>query len=113
MYMNLGEMCQNKILRNIFSIEDVSISMIVVRENNIIFRMFGSNVFYQYIFSFQRFSSNTKVLVTSTQRMVSCLVDISYPFDFNLFDFDPFDLFLKLLCCRDEYQVYQILRLFL
>lgn len=52
MYFNLEENCRNRVLGNIFNINNVSVSDILIREDKVIFRMFSINVFYQYIFLF-------------------------------------------------------------
>ena len=49
-YLNLGEECRNKILRNIFGIKNVSISDFVLRDDAVIIRFFADSVFYQYVF---------------------------------------------------------------
>ena len=107
-YKNLGGDCQKKLLRNIFSVKDVSISMISIRNHSIIFRFFDDNVFYQYIFSLEPLKLGRKVIVSSNRGTVNYLI---YVYQDISFDFvDPLILFLNLLRSEDEYKIYLLLR---
>lgn len=107
-YKNLGEFYQKKILRNIFEIMDVSNFMISCRNNRIIFRFFYDSVFYQYVFCFESLTLECEVIVSSNRSIVNCLVCVYQ--NRSIGSIVPFDLFLNLLRCEDEYQVYLLLR---
>ena len=49
-YVNLGENCRNKLLGNLFCLENVKASNYVVLENKFIFNFWADGVFYRYLF---------------------------------------------------------------
>lgn len=108
---NLGEECRRKILRNIFEIQDVSISDIGVREDRIIFRIFSDDVFYQYIFILGDKNNSKFVSISSSKRIFNCLIFIEGYSDLNTRDY--FEILIQIFQCQDEYQVYQLVKLLL
>ena len=109
-YMNLGEECRNKVLRNIFEIDNVSITDLVIRENLVVFRFFGNGVFYQYVFDLSD-GNNKYYKVSCSRNIVHYFVSVkTYP---SFCEFNLFSLLVDLLLCQDEYEVYQLMRKFL
>lgn len=106
-YWNLGEECRNKVLGNIFGIDNVSVSGIFIREEEVIFRLFSEGVFYQYFF---KLGSGRGSLFCS-DKIVNRIIFVD---SYNKERKDDFIyLLIELFYCQNEYQVYQILKLFL
>ena len=100
-YFNLKNDCRNKVLGNIFGVDNVSISGIFIRGDVVIFRLFSDGVFYQYIFLFE----DGKNQVSSTSRIVNCTMYLN--------DKESNSFIYQLFQCQSEYQVYQLLKHFL
>lgn len=107
-YNNLGEKCRKKILRNVFGNFNVSVFQMFIRNNTIVFRFFEDGVFYQYLFEVCEVEESYRVKVVASRRIFNCLVRVGVKESLNRLD--SFYLFINLLQCQDEYQVYQILR---
>lgn len=97
----LDETDKNTVLRNIFSIYNVSFYNFFVRNNVVLFRCYDDHVFYQYSF-----------FLESVERGVDCRVFCSYRiFQVQIFvqdyfwDRTPFSIFLHILLCYDEQKI--------
>ena len=110
-FMNLGENCRNRVLGNIFDICNVSISSVSVREEEVIFRVFSEGVFYQFVFLLEGRNKGSFFKVCSGRNIVHSLILLSDYKDNNKNDF-IYQL-IELFRGQDEYQIYQIMRLFL
>ena len=102
-YDNLGEFCQNKILGNIFNINNVAVSNFNIGNKRIIFKLFCNGVFYQYVFKLDI----GKDKVEYDKNI----------FTYEIFVFnDNFALFnefiYKLCCCQTEKEVYDLIKEF-
>lgn len=103
-YFNLGDDCRNKILGNIFKIDNVSISSIIVDNDKIIFRIFGGAVFYQYVF----------ILGIGVNEVVNNNQIINYKVFVDNENMMIVNKFIDcLIRCQNEYQVYLLLRQYL
>lgn len=110
-FMNLKEDCRNKVLGNIFGICNVSVSNISVREEEVIFRFFSDGVFYQFVFLLEGRNKGSFFRVSSGQDIVQSLIILS---DYRYGNESDFIYQLvELFRCQDEYQIYQIMKLFL
>lgn len=97
---NVGEKCRNKIIENIFGIEDVSVSDLIVGDDRIVFRIFSRGVFYQYSFVI----GVGENMVESSEGILSGNYFISE-------DSGGTNEFICcLIKCQDEYQVYYLVR---
>lgn len=104
--MNLSEKCRNRILGNIFEIRNVSVSDISLRDEQIIFRLYSEGVFYQFLFV--DYGDSTYFKLASTKDIVNCIYFISD----NYFDrsFYNGSLVIKIISCKDELEIYQLMR---
>lgn len=111
LYLNLGETCRNRILGNVFGINNVSVVDFTVQEKYVIFKIFSQGVFYQYIFDFNDECGGSFIKVSSSKDIVCCFVFVKLWND--SIQFDLFSLLIKIFKCQDEYRIYQLMRLFL
>lgn len=107
-YRNLGENSQKKILRNIFGIYNVSVYDISLRNESVVFHFFENGVFYQYVFLFHDSNDRLLIRVGASRRIFNCLVNVDE--EGHLDSLNSFSLFLELLRCQDEYQIYRMMR---
>lgn len=107
-YRNLGEDSRIKILRNIFEIYDVSVLEISIREQKVIFRFFEMGVFYQYVFLLDVFVNELVIQVASSRRIFNCFVKVGEMAQVDCFD--SFCLFLAIIQCQDENQIYRMIK---
>lgn len=64
------EQKKKEILRDMFKLKDVSVYSVVEREDKIIFRIFASGIFYQFIFVSGDFKEESSIRVDSGLKMV-------------------------------------------
>lgn len=102
-FNNLGEKCRNKILGNIFGFTNVSVNDLVIRDSNIIFRIFSDDVFYQYIFDFSDTNNCSFINVSCSRDIVNSVVFVNKCSE-------EIELLIKIFKCQDEYQIYQLMR---
>ena len=103
-YLNLSCEGKNKIIGNIFEIDNVSITDFIIENDRVIIRMFSKNVFYQYAFQFDEGICN----IMFDDRIVKgkiFVLDESCR-DFNLFIY-------SLARCSLESEVYRLIQEFL
>lgn len=107
---NVGEECRNRILGNIFSINNVSISDFSIRDEYVVFRLFSDGVFYQYFFLIER-EDGCIFQIFSNDNIIQYFILISDYFEgcSNV----SFALFMNLIDKGNEYEVYRRLHLFL
>lgn len=110
-FLNLGDNCRNKVLGNIFGVDNVSVSDFVIREDKVIFRFFSQNVFYQYIFDFTINESEAVMDVSCSRAIVNTIISVKKVSDLDSFSFDY--LLVDIFKSQDEYQIYQLMRKFL
>jgi len=68
---SLDDGAKKRILGEMFDLENISVYSIEKRENDeIIFRIYAGNVFYQYIFTYQDNLKEGYVIVNKQDRMV-------------------------------------------
>lgn len=103
-FINLGEKCRNRVLGNIFGICNVSVSDISIRGNKVLFRLFSETVFYQFVFLLDQKEGDYFFKVSSSKNIVHSVISLS--------NYDDNFIYQLFRCC-DEYQVYQLMRLFL
>ena len=103
-YFNLGEGCRNKVLGNVFGIDNVSVSGVFLRDDKAIFRLFSEGVFYQFYFIFE-FGENR---VFNSNKIVNCVTFLS---SCNNKEVNQF--IYQLVRCENEYQVYYLVKKFL
>lgn len=111
LFWQLEDNCQIKVLRNIFAVPVVSIYDFSVRNDRIFVRIYGDDVFYQFIFLFREQGEKAAVVSSSSSRLVNCQVYVN-----NYVDFDERDLlacFVRILRSRDEKEIYNIISYFL
>ena len=100
-FVNLGEVCQNRILGNIFSINNVSVASVVIGEDSIIFKLFSNGIFYQYIFLLKNGENN----IIKDERIVYYKI---FVFNNELKETDNF--ICQLIQCSCEYQIYRLMK---
>lgn len=105
-YLNLGEECRNKILGNIFFVNDVSVSSLELKDNEIYIKLFDGVLFYQY--KFMIFSNENRIYY-SVRTISKC----DRFEDLNQDDVINLSLLSKIFLSNDEYQFYQLLKSFL
>lgn len=105
-YFNLSERSRNKILGNIFKINNVSVSDLIVNENRCFIRMFSNNVFYNYLL----IMGTGKNSVVYNERIVECRI-----FVYNEREEmgGGSEFIYQLIRCCDESQVYRLVKQFL
>lgn len=107
-YECLGEDCRKRVLRNIFEFSDVSIYDLSIRNSSIVFRFFINGVFYQYVFLLDCVEDDFFIKVICSRRIFNCLVNVDLKEHWNCLD--SFSLFLNVIRCQDEYQVYRMMK---
>ena len=100
-YDNLGELCQNKILGNIFNIDNVTVSSFNIINERIVFKLFGDGIFYQYVFKLDVGENKLEC----NNNIFSCEI-FMYNDNFSLFN----DFIYRLYCCQTEKEVYDLIR---
>ena len=100
-FVNLSEEYKNKILGNIFSINNVSVSSVVIGEDSINFKLFSNGIFYQYIFLLKSGENN----IIKDERIVYYKI---FVFNNNIENNDNF--ICQLIQCSCEYQIYQLMK---
>ena len=103
-YLNLSCEGKNKIIGNIFEIDDVSITDFIIENERVIIRMFSKNVFYQYVFEFDEGICN--IMFDDRIVKVKIFVLDESCRDFNLFIY-------SLVRCSLESEVYRLIQDFL
>lgn len=103
-YLNLGEDCRNKVLGNIFDIDNVSVSCVFLRDDTVIFRLFSGGVFYQFFFIFEIGENQ----VFNSDKIVNCVTFLSNSNDKEINRF-----IYQLVRCQNECQVYYLVKKFL
>ncbi len=104
---------QKMILRNIFSLYNVSIYSVFLRENKIVFRIYDSNVFYQYEFVFEQ-NGGSFLSFSDGPRFQHYLI---YPFYYHShshshYEYPYFNL-VKLLLSTDVKEIISLFATFL
>ncbi len=77
------EQKKKEVLGDIFKIRDVSVYSVVEREDKIIFRIFASGIFYQFIFVRGDFKEESFIRVDSGLKMVVYRIYMSKGFYFD------------------------------
>ena len=71
---HLNEERQKKFLRDVFMIHNVSVYSVFVREQSVFFRVFGDNVFYQFVFELEEFSEKGYVDIFNGERICNYFI---------------------------------------
>lgn len=100
-YFNLNEVCRNKILGNIFGIDNVSATNILVDDKGIILRLFNRNYFYQYVFIVENGINE----LNCSSSIIDCRGIYIYQKECNINNF-----IYRLFHCQAEYQVYLLMK---
>lgn len=104
-WSNLGEACRNKVLGNIFGINDVSTSSISIMYKTVIFRLYGNKVFHQFVFIFddgENIFRNDGMVIEEIVFIDNC----------KSVDRES-GVIYRLMQCREEKEVYLMLKEFL
>ena len=101
LFINLNIVYQNKVIGNIFSIENVSVSSVSLLKNGISFKLFSNDVFYNYVFIVG--SGNS--CKTMEERIVK---EIIYINDIDL-DIENYYFICCLYELEEEISVYRLL----
>ena len=107
-YNLFNQLCENKkylFLRNVFSVRNVSLNIVSLRNDGIndkiIIRLFSDNTFYQYTFVMGKIESSDAFIFKKGDRFVCYVIFTELYRDENL-DKYPFASFVKMLLANDE-----------
>ena len=101
LFINLNIVYQNKVIGNIFSVENVSVSSVSLLKNGISFKLFSNDVFYNYVFIIGSGNSYKDI----EKRIVKEFIYIN---DIGL-DMDNYDFIRCLYKLEEEISVYRLL----
>ena len=107
-YVNLGEECRDRIIGNIFNVNNVLISDFVLREKAVIVRFFAEGKFYQFVFDFtDGYSSDYSTLSRNGDVIYGYIAVYRYP---RINTGDLFSILLEIFLCQDEVVIYRLIR---
>lgn len=112
-FLNLMNSTREIILKNIFSIEDVSNYYVSVQKEKICFRFFSMGVFYQFVFHLDRVEHYNFDIIKEENRLVDRKIYIdNYIFKTD-WVCDYMSIFVKILLSKNEKVIYSLISLLL
>ena len=106
-YVNLREESRDRIIGNIFDVDNVLVSDFVLREKAVIIRFFSKGMFYQFVFDFtEGYSSDFSTISRNRDIIYGYIAIYKYP---RIDTGDLFSVLLEIFLCQDEAKIYQLI----